>query len=123
MVHRYRGGVVPSTVGTDQAVSAAVEAAPAAVDQALHDFDFRRATAAVWSIVDEANRYVERVRPWVLAKEGRESELDGVLGLLVYAVRRLAVELAPFLPDLAARVAAQGAGDVLPPPAPLVQRR
>jgi methionyl-tRNA synthetase len=34
------------------------------VDEALAAYDFRRATAAVWTIIDEANRFVEHARPW-----------------------------------------------------------
>ena len=39
-----------------------------AVGAALEDFDFRQATAAVWAIADEANRFVNRARPWELAR-------------------------------------------------------
>jgi len=83
-----------------------------------------QATAAVWAIVDEANRCIDAVRPWELAKGGRESALDGVLGSLVVAGRVVAAELAPFLPDLAARVGAQCAevDGRLPAPRPLVAR-
>ncbi|MGH3917032.1 MAG: hypothetical protein ACRDTC_27015 [Pseudonocardiaceae bacterium] len=47
------------------------EAAPA-IDRALAEFDFRRATEAVTKIGDEGNRYVEAARPWDLAKTERK---------------------------------------------------
>ena len=123
MVHRFRAGVVPATADAGP-LATVCAAAPGAVDAALSDFDFRAATAAVWAIVDEANRCIDAVRPWELAKGGRESALDGVLGSLVVAGRVVAAELAPFLPDLAARVGAQCAevDGRLPAPRPLVAR-
>lgn len=64
------------------------------------------------------------VRPWTLAREGREAELDGALAELVWACRELAFQAAPFLSGLAARAAAQlgSGGRRLPPSAPLFPR-
>lgn len=118
MIHRYRGGqpsvlrhAAPGTERLDQTC----ERVPRLVDEALSKGDFRRATAAVWSIVDEANRCIETVRPWKLAGEGAAAaeRLDAVLGVLLSACRVLAAELTPFLPDAAARIAAQCAGQEL----------
>lgn len=111
MIHRYRGGLAPVDAG---AVPPAAAAAPADVDAALADFDFRSASAAVWRIAHEANRYVNQARPWELARvAGAPARLDAVLGTLYLSCRVLADELAPFLPDAAARITAQ-----LTPPSP-----
>ncbi|GAA3125642.1 methionine--tRNA ligase [Streptosporangium carneum] len=91
------------------------------VADALRDFDFRTATGAVQGVVDEANRYVNQVKPWQLAREGSAS-LDPVLGVLVATCREVADLLSPFLPDAAARVAAQCAGERLAPASPLFPR-
>jgi len=140
MVHRYRGGVIPGGAvppgggvdpggrvdpvgvvpggGQGQAgdpgarrLLAACERAPGLVDAALEEFDFRAAADAVWGIVDQANRYVEEVRPWHLARaqpdDPAAARLDAALAVLVHACRCLARELAPFVPATAARVAAQ----------------
>jgi len=140
MVHRYRGSVIPGGAvppgggvdpggrvdpvgvvpggGQGQAgdpgarrLLAACERAPGLVDAALEEFDFRAAADAVWGIVDQANRYVEEVRPWHLARaqpdDPAAARLDAALAVLVHACRCLARELAPFVPATAARVAAQ----------------
>ncbi|MBX6766044.1 MAG: methionine--tRNA ligase, partial [Actinomadura rubrobrunea] len=98
--------------------------AAAAVDAALADFDFRRATGAVWDIVDAANRYINRVRPWELARADGGETLDAVLARLVRACRDIAGHLEPFLPDAAARVARQCAetDGRLPEPSPVFTR-
>lgn len=116
LVHRYRGGVVPSVV-------AAAPQLPAAVDRALAGFDFRAATEAIWAAVAGGNRLVEAARPWELAKRGEEAELDRVLSDLVATCRAVTRELAPFLPAGAARLAAQlGSGDRVGPPEPVFPR-
>jgi methionyl-tRNA synthetase len=101
MIHRYRGGVVPNVAdhGTDEV--------SAEIDDALEGFDFRRATSAVWRIVDEANRAIDATRPWQLAKAGEDAELDVVLSNLYAACLRIATCLEPFLPNAAELIACQ----------------
>jgi len=119
LVHRYRQGRVPrpdeSTAAAApgrRALAAACQRAPERVAVALAAFHFRAATAAVWDVVDEANRYVERTEPWLLARAERRGDaaagrlLDESLALLASACSELAVLLAPFLPDLAGRIRA-----------------
>ncbi|MFI7407501.1 methionine--tRNA ligase [Streptomyces sp. NPDC049627] len=116
MVHRYRSGAVPP-LGTDRFAVATLldvcEQAPARIDAALADFDFRGAADAVWSIVEEANRCIDATRPWELARAERQGNasaaerLDAVLAALVKACRVLADELRPFIPDAARRIAEQ----------------
>jgi methionyl-tRNA synthetase len=135
MLHRYRDGRPPATPSDGPAgaegLAAARRDAPGQVDAALSTFDFRRAAAAVWSIVEEANRFVEHARPWQLARAERDgdtgaaAELDAVLGVLIDAGRDLAEHLAVFLPDAAARIAVQCTAVTgrLPAPQPLFPRR
>ena len=128
LIHRYYGGHVPAATASPPdaaALDEAVANAHGLIAGALDDFDFRRATDAVWRIADEANRYVNRARPWELAKAGREAELAGVLSALLRACRALGTQLAPFLPDAAARITRQctpDAAGLLPLPAPLFPR-
>jgi methionyl-tRNA synthetase len=126
MVHRYRHGVVPGggalEDGPDAAdLVAACRQAPDLVAEALDGYDFRAATTALGQIVDAANRYIEQTAPWQLARAEAETRRDGgarldaVLGTAIGACRCLAVQLAPFVPGTAARVAAQCWPDELPP--------
>jgi methionyl-tRNA synthetase len=100
------------------------------VGAALAEFDFRQATAAVWAIADEANRFINRVRPWELARAERDGDtlagrrLDAVLSALFGACLALGAELEPFLPDAAARITRQctPCDERLPDPAPVFRR-
>ena len=133
LIHRYRDGQPPVTGAPPpdaKALDQAARQAAGRIESALDAFDFRRATAAIWDIIDEANRFINRIRPWELAKaESRDdsqagADLDAVLGTLLHACQTIAVHLAPFLPDAAARVAQQctNANGRLPAPAPIQQR-
>ena len=127
MVHRYRDGRIPSPApvppgGAD--LEAAVRLAGDRVGTALDGFDFRQATAAVWAIADEANRFINRARPWDLAKADPGGQLDAVLYLLTRACSAAGRELAPFLPDAAARITRQCTprDGRLPAPSPVFRR-
>jgi methionyl-tRNA synthetase len=125
MIHRYRAGLVPSCDGGLCELDRTCAAAPGLIQQALDGFDFRRAAAAAWSIVECANREIERVRPWELARAGDSGRLDAVLGSLLSACRSLASCLSPFIPAAAALVADQcraGSDARLPEACPLFPR-
>ena len=76
------------------------------------------------------NRFITRVRPWELAKAERDGDaaaglrLDAALCQLTGACSALGRELAPFLPDAAARITARltPAGGRLPEPSPVFRR-
>ncbi|GAA1410422.1 methionine--tRNA ligase [Catellatospora coxensis] len=134
MAHRFRAGRVDLTVpgATDaKDLVAACTDAPGLIAAALADYDFRRATAAVWAVVEQANRHIDRVRPWDLAKAERGGDplagprLDAALAVLLGACLAFADLLAPFLPGASALITAQCTADpdgLLPPPTPLFPR-
>ena len=149
LVHRYRGGRVPQPgvrpgdspgqeparphvllPGEATALLAACRDAPAQVSAALDRFDFRAATAAVWAIAEQANRYIEQAEPWHLARAEQAGDkaagrrLDAVLAVLVAACRQLGTQLAPFVPDLAGQITAacDDAAGPLPASRPLFPR-
>ncbi len=133
MIGRYRDGRIPagSAVPGGEELEAACRQADDAIGAALADFDFRQATAAVWAIAAEANRLVNRVRPWGLAKAERGGDLaaghrlDAALGVLLEACSVLGRVLTPFLPDAAARITLQctpGRDGRLPNPSPVFRR-
>ncbi len=112
------------------ALGDAIEKAPGRIRAALADYDYRAALAAIWAIVDRANRYAELSEPWRLARAARAGDAaaaawrDLALSRLLEACRALAGALAPFVPDLAANigVACGGSDGVVPPPRPLFPR-
>ena len=133
MIGRYREASVPQPepvpAGAED-LDAARRQAGDRIGMALAEFDFRQATAAVWAIADEANRFINRVRPWELARAERDGDaaagrrLDAVLSALFGACLALGAELVPFLPDAAARITGQCTPRQgrLPAPSPVFRR-
>jgi len=148
MISKYRDGRVPGpqpVAAGGEDLATAIRHADDRIAAALEDFDFRQAAAAVWAIADEANRFINRVRPWELAKTelanaelanaelantglanaGATRQLDAVLRALFEACSALSRELAPFLPDAAARITGQctpGDDGRLPAASPVFRR-
>jgi methionyl-tRNA synthetase len=116
MVHRLCGGIVPTALPVD------ATRGRAEIDAALHAFDFRRATAVVRSLVDDANRRVEATRPWMLPRGSHE--LRASLGDLVARARLVAELIAPLIPETSSAARAALTPDAtgrLPASRPLVR--
>jgi methionyl-tRNA synthetase len=128
LIHRYLGGHTPAATASAPdaaALEEAITSAPELVAEALEDFDFRRATEAVWQIAHQANRYASHTRPWDLGKADDHTELAAVLSVLLRACQATGRLLDPFLPDAAARITRQCTPDatgLVPRPAPLLPR-
>jgi len=110
MVARYREGTVPAHFGTG--LAEAREKAVGAYRSALDENDLQGGLDAAFELVSEANGFVERSAPWVLAKDPqRTTDLDETLGALVGSLAVAAVLLTPFMPrkmeDLWERVAGE----------------
>jgi methionyl-tRNA synthetase len=142
LTRRFRPGIVARELTVDQrcdrdelaragdALAAARRQAPERITAGLASFDFRAAVAAVWDIVEEANRYLDRAQPWRLARAERDGDvsagplLDRSLALLLGTCSQLGRDLSPFLPGLSARIraACDDSGGSLPEPLPVFPR-
>ncbi|HEU5357608.1 MAG TPA: methionine--tRNA ligase [Gemmatimonadales bacterium] len=118
MVEKYRGGVLPT--GEATTLDGDGERAVADYQRAMDVLDLQGGAAAAWSHVAAANLFVQQSAPWTLAKEGRDAELDAVLGALGRSLYRLAILVAPFMPGKAQALweALGQAGEVTRIPSP-----
>ena len=110
------GAAAPGPVtGDEETVGRAGDEALGLLNEAMDEFAFHRALAAVWEFIGTVNRYVDATQPWALARTPAERpRLDRVLLTLADAVRYLGVVLDPFLPEAAARIRA-AVGSTAPP--------
>ena len=110
MVHKYFGGNGPEAWEPARlrdpearaAFDALLEAATAAhglVPRGYEEIEIHEALAAAWSPVERANEFIERVKPWVLAKdESRRAELATALAALLETLRLVAIWSWPAIP-------------------------
>lgn len=68
---------------------------------AAFDFNFSSILENIWGLVNMANKYVEEVKPWLLAKENKTQELAIFIRLLVDVIKEVSDEIAPFMPQTA----------------------
>ena len=110
LIVNFAGGVVPAAetpAPSDEAVAAAFARALADARQAMEEFGFHRALAAIWEFVAVVNRYVDASAPWELRKDpAKQPRLNTVLYTLAESLRCLGIVLAPFVPDAAGKIRA-----------------
>jgi methionyl-tRNA synthetase len=110
LIVNFAGGVVPAAGAAapeEQAVARAFEQALAVAGEAMQEYAFHRALAAIWEFVAVVNRYVDASAPWELKKDpAKQPRLNAVLYTLAESLRCLGIVLAPFIPDAAAKIRA-----------------
>ncbi|HET6464931.1 MAG TPA: methionine--tRNA ligase [Nitrospiria bacterium] len=110
MIERYSGGAVPKNhpkarQAEDRRLAALARSLYRTAGKEMERFAFHRALREIWTLVDFANRYVERTAPWDLAKDPKNrARLDAVLYHLAETLRILAIHLFPFMPGTAQRM-------------------
>jgi methionyl-tRNA synthetase len=103
MTGRYRGGQLAAAAGGDR-LPGAIERAVAAYRTSMDQFALDEACRQVFQLIDATNEHITASEPWVLARDGRESELDGALWQAAEALRIAAVLLTPVIPESAGRI-------------------
>lgn len=75
------------------------------LDKNMAEYRFNDALAAVWRFISEADKYIDQKKPWQMAKEGKQDELNWVLYGLLDSLHQIAWQIYPFLPGAALRLA------------------
>ena len=112
MTNRYLHGERPAP-GQPGSLAASTTDALHAFTERFEAYLLHDALAALWTVVEHANRLVDAERPWELAKAATAGDttaagrLRDVLGDLLEACRLVGLAVAPFMPTTAPRVLAQ----------------
>jgi methionyl-tRNA synthetase len=103
MADRYRRGQLTAASGPDR-LPAAIERTVGAYRGAMDRLALDEGCQHAFRLIDAANEHITISEPWVLARQGHESQLDGVLWQTAEALRVAAVLLSPVMPASAARI-------------------
>ncbi len=98
MLRKYRNGVVPNRPESSDVLAQFADL-PRRAREATLALDFRGSLEMIWELVTALNRAIDERKPWALAKEGRNDELDALLYDLCEGLRWLAMLLAPVMPE------------------------
>ena len=69
--------------------------------------DFSLALEKIWEVIAITNKYVEETKPWNLAKEKKDDQLEAFICLLIQAIRKVGQAIAFFMPKTAASIILQ----------------
>ena len=106
---RSTGGVIPKpgkATEAEAALEKAVADAVTTMESTLREMKLDQGIAAVMGAVRAGNRYLEQRAPWTLAKNGDTDALNTVLFHAADALRKVAVLLAPVMPEKMAELRA-----------------
>jgi len=111
MVNKFGQGQVPAAGRNPDGANGMRAAAQKALEEYTRHFSelaFHKALIAVWELINEANKFIDREAPWTLAKDpsGRE-RLAEVLYQLLETLGLVAGMIYPVMPDTAAEMRRQ----------------
>ena len=110
LVHKHYGGATPADWAPESfvdpaaraafdALIKAAETAATEVPLAYEEIRLHDALGRAWDAVERANEFVDRARPWDLAKDpARRAELSTALGALLETLRLVAIWAWPVCP-------------------------
>jgi methionyl-tRNA synthetase len=102
MIGRFCNGRIPQPTNPTRADHALQQQCVALISQTLElveNLAVNTALSAVFAVVAEINRYLERSAPWTLAKKGEMERTATVLYYVAEALRLAAVLLQPVMPE------------------------
>lgn len=111
MINRYQAGVITDIPAGKHDMGP--------YRQAIEKFEFNRALDEVWVIVRALNQYIDRVKPWEVAKKREkdteaEAHLAEILSHSAGALLQISDLLLPFLPTTARSIKAVFSDGVIP---------
>lgn len=103
MTKRYCDGVIPEKHTHNDHFTQKYAAMWQRYHQAVEGFNLKKAIEEVMAHVDDANKYIEDEKPWVVAKEDKE-KIGDILYNLLEMLRHIAGALYPFIPEAAEKI-------------------
>lgn len=88
----------------------------------IEELRFHDALDFIWGMIGEANRYVERVKPWNLKKEGKDEDVQEFLKFMLAIIRSTAITIEPFMPATSQKITKQFSGQIVEKGEPLFPR-
>ncbi|MBW2504700.1 MAG: methionine--tRNA ligase [Deltaproteobacteria bacterium] len=108
MLNKYFDGVLPvpdQPTAHDTALKDGFLGRLDLIDQQMNDLAFNKALQSIWELVSAANKYIDEMAPWSLAKDQTQTNrLGTVLYNLIESVRLISLLIEPFMPQTGAKI-------------------
>lgn len=106
MIHKNCAGEVPmpgDLESVDRALLTRTENVLSECRRLMKRQATHAALEAIWTVIGDANRYVDSTAPWALRKTD-PARMATVLWVLAETIRRVAILTQPFMPDASSRI-------------------
>ena len=106
MAVNYFEGLLPAPGTLEEADISLKDAALKVIEDykdMMKEFAFHKALITVWELIGRANKYIDTMKPWEMAKSNRE-RLGTVLNTITEAIRIISVLLWPVMPQTAEKI-------------------
>ncbi len=103
LVSRHCGGKIPAGV-VDHYLQQEANTVHGVIKKHMEELEFAKAAEAILSLVDQANKYLNDQKPWSMFKEAKNKDGETVLYTVLEILRRVAIYLYPYTPNLAAKM-------------------
>lgn len=70
------------------------------LDQLMVDIQINRYLEYLWRILSIGNKAIDSAKPWVRMKEGKEAEVQALLGFIANLLAKVALLLHPIMPEI-----------------------
>lgn len=108
MAERFRQGEIPRAgclEEIDRELASAASRVAGDAERLVGELSFHRLLIAVWELINLANKYIDTLAPWSLAKDPAKAErLNTVLYQLLETLRFVSVLISPFMPQTALKI-------------------
>ena len=109
MIEKYFKGVVPGPkekIACDESLISQGRDLPKKYFSAMDRLEFGQALDPIWALINAANKYIEDVKPWDLAKQ-KSLRLATVVYNLAEVLRIVAILIYPFIPTTSLKILKQ----------------
>jgi len=106
MAVNYFEGLLPAPGTLEEADISLKDAALKVIENykdMMKEFAFHKALITVWELIGRANKYIDTMKPWEMAKQRRE-RLGTILNTITEAIRIISVLLWPVMPQTAEKI-------------------
>jgi len=101
MIQKYNDNIIPK--GTeDKSLSKQLKFK--LINEHMENLEFHNALSEIFKYIDLCNKYINDSKPWELAKNKKEKELNNVLFNMAESLRIMAEMLYPFMPETSLRM-------------------
>ncbi len=110
MVEKYFQGIIPQPPrpeSLDKDLIRQARELPQKYYRAMDAFEFGLALDSIWGLINAANKYIEDVKPWSLAREKKTARIAALVYNLMEVLRLTAILIYPFIPQTSLKMSEQ----------------